>query len=420
MVPRRWSLLPLLIGVAYVPFGQEIEIGPLHFTALRILTTVGFVRVLSKGERVAGGLVLLDKLMVLWGVWLVCSSIFHEDSVLITRLGVVFDDLGVYFLFRIYLRESEDIRNVFKIVCVLFVPLAVMMLFEEATGKNYFGVFFGGWTESLLRNGRFRAQGPFEHPILAGTVGAVCFPMALNLWRQERRLALVGLLATGGVIVASASSGPIMTLFSILGAMAIWKIRSYLRMICWLGVIVIVILNFVMQDPVYFLIARIDLAGGSTGWYRAQLIRSAIEHFDEWWLAGTDFTRNWMHVKVSKEHTDITNHYIQMGVWGGMPLMLMFVAVLSAGFAAVGRGLRANREASPGDQFIIWTLGCILFGHVTTFLSVSYFDQSIVFLYLVLASIGSIDAVRMVMTPVINVNASWSSPEYEPNLGNNC
>ncbi|MGP8020096.1 MAG: hypothetical protein ACLPRE_03775 [Limisphaerales bacterium] len=40
----------------------------------------------------------------------------------------------------------------------------------------------------------------------------------------------------------------------------------------------------------------------------------------------------------------------------------------------------------------MWTLGCILFGHVTAMLSVSYFDQSVFFLYFVLAAIATLQA----------------------------
>jgi len=31
---------------------------------------------------------------------------------------------------------------------------------------------------------------------------------------------------------------------------------------------------------------KIDLTGSSTGWHRAELIDSALRHFNEWWLVG--------------------------------------------------------------------------------------------------------------------------------------
>jgi hypothetical protein len=409
-LPRRWSVLPLLIGATYMPVDQEVEIGPFHFTALRLLIALGFLRVTVKGEWIARGVSSLDRLMIVWATWLICSSVFHVSSVFITRLGVVFDSLGVYFLFRVFLQTRDDVRNVFKIVCVLFVPLAAAMVVERLTGKNCFALF-GVTSEGVLSTGgHFRARGAFEHPILAGTVGAACLPMAIYLWQQERKVALVGLAATSGVIVASASSGPIMTAISILGGLALWRIRRQLRAIFWLGLFFIVALSVVMNDPVYYLIGRIDITGGSTGWYRAALIQSAIDHLNEWWLTGTDVTRGWMHVSISQSHSDITNQYIQMGVWGGLLLIWMFTALLFAGFAGVGRALRISKYAPFEQQFMIWTLGSILFGHVTTFLSISYFDQSAVFFYLVLAIIASVDSAMVVHTPVTIGDASCSSP----------
>ncbi len=397
-LPKQWSPLPFLIGAAYIPFSQEMEIGPVHFTGIRFLVAVGLLLAKARSDRLAGGLVPLDKWMILWAIWFAITSVFHDSSTWMTRFGEIFNDVGIYFLFRIYLQDINDLVRLCKMTCVVLVPLAVVMLCEKFTGTNYFGVIFGGWTVSLIRNGHVRAQGPFEHPIMAGTVGAVCLPMALYLWNQHRKLALIGMAAAGSIVVASASSGPVLTVFSIFGAMSTWKIRNHLYVIRWLAVGALIVLNFVMNDPVYFLVARIDIAGGSTGWYRAQLIRSAIEHISEWWLAGTDYTRNWMLVEINKNNTDITNYYLRNGVWGGMLLMFIFIAILCTAFSIVGRTIRANEDAPFEKRFLLWVLGSILFGHAVTFFSVSYFDQTVMFYYMLLAAIGSIGAVSLSTT----------------------
>jgi hypothetical protein len=142
---------------------------------------------------------------------------------------------------------------------------------------------------------------------------------------------------------------------------------------------------------VWYILARIDLTGSSTGWHRAALIDSAFKHLDEWWLGGTDYTRHWMPTGVewSGDHTDITNYYLKLGVLGGLPLMLLFMGVLASGFTSISRAFRSNEALTADKQFLLWTLGAVLFGHAATMVSVSYFDQSIVFLYLILASIGS-------------------------------
>jgi hypothetical protein len=158
---------------------------------------------------------------------------------------------------------------------------------------------------------------------------------------------------------------------------------------------------------VYFLMARIDVAGGSQGWFRAQLISAAIEHLDEWWFAGTDYTRHWMATGIHANdiHTDIVNQVLAMGVMGGLPLMALFIMVMVAAFRDVGRATRENEGASLDDRFLAWTLGALLFGHVMNFWSIYLFDQSVVFLYLVLAGIGAVQARKLSLARMADMPA---------------
>ncbi|MDW8309174.1 MAG: hypothetical protein RMK20_07350, partial [Verrucomicrobiales bacterium] len=378
--------------------GQALDIGGLNFTVIRIMAAVGLLRVLVKGERIAGGWQPMDALMAAWAVWMVLSGLFHKEveRTLIFRMGYVFDHAVIYFLLRVFMRNLGELLQLCKVVILVLAPLALLMLWEKTRGYNWFSVLGGVPSEVLVRNGQFRAQGPFAHPILAGTVGAACLPLAIFFWRRNRPLAVLGAAAAGAIVFASSSSGPILTALTILCGLALWWVRTWMRWIRWAGVAMLVALSLVMQAPVYYLLARIDLTGSSTGWHRAALIESSIKHLGEWWAVGTDYTRHWMPTGVhwSANHTDITNHYLQMGVLGGLPLMLLFMGVIAAGFVAVGRALRRNRTAPVHERFLIWTLGAILFGHAMTFLSVSYFDQTVVYLYFALAAIGSLRAMK--------------------------
>jgi hypothetical protein len=393
-LPKQWAALPLLAGAGYMPLGEEIEIGPLHFTVIRILVAIGAARIIARGERIAGGLNKLDRMMILWGICAVFSSFFHKDfsSALISRLGMSYDGLGVYFLLRVFLQGADSILTLSRIVIIVLAPVAVEMAFESVTGRNSFSFLGGVSAESAIRNSTIRAQGPFAHSILAGTVGAACWPLPLPFLKKQRKLALLGLVACGTIVLVSRSSGPIMTSFFILIGLCAWKFRQHMRVIRWGAAAAIIALDMIMKAPVYYLLARIDLTGSSTGWHRAELIHAAITHLSEWWFAGTDYTRHWMPYGVSwsPDHSDITNQYIKMGVIGGVPLMIMFIGVLVVAFTSVGKALRASKGAPFEKRFMIWTLGAILFGHTMTFLSISYFDQSFVFFLLVLAGIGSL------------------------------
>ena len=392
---RRFAAIPLLLGATFVTRGAEMELGPAHMTIIRVLIAVGVVRVLLRGEHLANGTNSIDRALVLWAIVLMASSIAHTPDAWLYRAGIVWDVLGSYLLLRVYLRDWKDVTRIFKVLCIALVPVAVLMILEKWTGHNFFAAL-GGDSQVVVRDGIVRARGPFAHPILAGTVGATSVAMALSLWPSHRVHALFGLLAASGILLACTSSGPAVSALFVVFGLMLWKSRKKIRALVWIIALGIAALDVVMQDPVYFLMARVDVTGSSTGWYRARLIQAAIEHLDEWWLVGTDYTRHWMPtgIPANELHADITNHFLQMGVWGGLPLMLVFMLALALAFRELGRALRRNKGAAFEHRFLMWTVGAILFGYVVTFLSISVFDQSIVFFCLALAAIGAFDRGR--------------------------
>jgi hypothetical protein len=350
LLPRRWAAFPVLAAACYVPIGAGFDIGPFNFYVIRLVLMMAFLRMLFKGEGLQGGMSRLDWLVITWALVALLSSLFHEDvsSTLINRMGLVFMSCGSYFVLRAFCPSHDD-------------------------------------------NGTIRAQGAFAHSILAGSVGAACLPLMAVLWRTYRNSAVFGTMACLAMVFSSGSTGPIMsTGFGVL-ALLMWRFRHHMRLVRWGALLLYIGLDLVMNAPAYYALAYIDLTGSSTSWHRAALIEAAVTHWSEWRLAGTDMTRHWMPYGVgwSRNHIDITNYYIRMGVDGGMPLLLMFIAVLSKGFSLVGRTWRHTDGPSAQFPYGTWALGASLFAQAATFMSVSYFDQSVVFLYLTLAAIGS-------------------------------
>jgi hypothetical protein len=391
-LPRRTAILPLLLGALYMTRGQVLEIGPANFTIPQLLVTAGFLRAMSRGERITGGLHTVDKLVLLWAAVLIGTSAFHTDDAWLYRAGIVWTELGCYFLFRIFITNLNDLADVFKAICVLAMPMAFLMLYEKASGQNPFGSLGGVVATSLIRDGNIRAAGPFAHPILAGTTGAAIIGMGLALRKISLRHTFAAWISGGSIVLAATSSGPILMVGFTIAALFVWMCRHHMRALRWTIVAGLLVLNEVMKDPIYFLMARIDISGGSQGYFRAQLIRSSLEHFDEWWMAGTDYTRHWMATgnHANTRHTDITNHLLGMGVLGGMPLMLVFLAIVAFSFRDVGRALAQHAKAPQAQQVLIWGLGAILFGYFMNFWTISLFDQSVMFLYLTFASIQSV------------------------------
>jgi len=292
----------------------------------------------------------------------------------------------------------------------MLVPVAAAMVLEHVLGRNLFGVF-GGVPEGVyVRDGSIRSQGPFQHPILAGTVGAVCFPLMWGIWRRYPLSAVLGMAACITMTLASSSSGPLMSLVFGLAAVAMWRLRAWMPLVRWGAVATYVGLTFVMTRPPYYLISKIDLTGSSTGWHRSRLIESTIEHFSEWWMVGTDRTVHWMGLSNwSEQHADITNYYIGFGVVGGFLAMLLVIAIIVNAFRWVGVVVTRNESASRSDAFMVWCFGAGLFAHAVTGLSVSYFDQSMIFIWLNIAVISSMYSITRPagsLSTVLQIDAS--------------
>lgn len=394
-VPRRWAPVPLLLGCTYMTFGQGIELGSVSLPIYRMLLLVGVVRVISKGESLPGGFNLIDKLMVAWGSWVVFASFFHDPQRAgpIYASGVVFNLAAIYFLIRIWCTDLEEVGDVIAIVALLMVPIAIEMTVETLTGRNSFA-YFGGVDEYVhIREGKLRAQGPFRHPILAGTVGATCIPLFVGIFKRHRIVSLLGIGAAVVIVFTSASSGPVMSLLAGAFALGLWNFSYHVKTMRRCAVLLYVLLMFVMKQPPYFLISRIDLSGGSTGWHRSFLIQQTIAYFSEWWFVGTDFTRHWMPDQGFASdplHTDITNYYIGFAVEGGLADMLLVIGMMAVAFRWVGQIHDERLAAQPEQSFMIWCFGACLFSHAVTSVSVAYFDQSMLYFWLSVAVISSI------------------------------
>lgn len=397
-LPRRYALLPLLISGCYLTLGQVLLVGPLHFSAFRIILLFGWVRIVARNELARVRFNYIDKMVVAWTV--VGSLMYILDrgassESFIDQLGASYNAIGSYFLARALIRDTDDMIRAVRLLAIVIIPLAVFFTVEYATGKNIFSFFGGAQEFAEIRNGRIRCQGSFSSPILAGTFAATAMPLFIGLWVQshKRRLLAASAIAASAVIVfCSSSSGPLLAfMIGMLGLLS-WVIRSEMRVIRWGIVLTILALQMVMNAPVWYLAVHLgNLIGAGDGWYRSALIGAAVQHFGEWWLMGTSYTAHWMPTGLANDpnNADIVNQFIAEGVRGGVLTVFLFIWLIVSCFKTIGRARRDETHSTTGEQFMIWAMGCSLLGHVASFFSVSYFDQIIIFWYLLLAAIAT-------------------------------
>ena len=191
------------------------------------------------------------------------------------------------------------------------------------------------------------------------------------------------------IVLACASSGPLASVAVFVVVVFMWKWREKLKLLLYGGLALATFYTVTRGRGPWFLMASLDLVGGSTGWHRAALIDQAYKHLDEWWLFGTDNTRHWMAsgVRWNPNMVDLTNYYIHLGVTGGLGLTLSLVAILWASFGMLRERMNVLRQNSDPDEIVIWCVGGALATHAMGFVSISYFDQMYVFFYILVGAI---------------------------------
>jgi hypothetical protein len=392
-LPRRYALVPVIILTCYMTMGERIMVAGANFTMIRIVTLAGWTRIIGRGEIRSLRLNAIDKAIIAWTIAAIVTYtlLWQTGQAFFNRLGFAYDAFGMYFLFRFLIRDLNDIKWMVRILAILIGPLAAAMLAEKLTGRNVFAIFGGVMEFTRLREGSLRCQGPFAHPILAGSFGATLLPLFVGLWYQGKknhRLAAIAVISCLVITVTSASSGPFLAAMAGMIGLLMWHRRQWLRTIRWGILLGLIALHLKMKAPVWFLIARADVFGGSTGWHRAALIDGAVKHFGDWWLVGVKDTGYWS----GETHllADVTNEYVWQGVQGGLLTLLLFVLIIVLCFRGVGRTARLMQGRWPApDLFCTWSLGAALFAHVVNYLSITYFDQNFVNWYLLLSMIST-------------------------------
>ncbi len=389
-LPRNKALWPFVIIVCFISSAQRIVIFSLDFNLLRVMVFLGLLRILFKYEYIDFKLQTYDKLLIIYFFGRIIANIFVYGgfSSLVSVFGTVFEELGLYFLFRMLVRTWEDNDEVINAFVVLSIPVALFFYVEHSTGRNLFSIFGGVSEYSQVRGDRLRCQGAFTHPIIAGVFWAALLPLFVaRFWDKSKNnlVTLLGIVSILWIIVAVASSTPVFgLLIGIIGGLMFYM-RYSLRWVRWGILFLILSLHMVMKAPVWNLISRVSAVSGSTSYYRYKLIDSAIHNFGEWALFGMRSTAHWFHGSW-----DITNQYILIAVKGGTIVLILFIMQIAIAFKYIGSIWRLVKYEKK-HLAMAWALGVSLLIHCTNFIGVSYFGQISMIWYLLLATIVNIN-----------------------------
>lgn len=384
LLSRKNLLLPLLLISCFISNAQRINIFGLDFTILRILLLLGFLRVIALREYI--GLVINRYDIVLLCFFIVKGFVYSLQQgnvgAIINQCGVLYDGAGAYFLCRVFFRDVSDIQRMIKMIVYLSIPVMFFMLVEWSSGRNLFA-FFGGVPEfSMVREGRIRCQGAFSHPIIAGCFWAVTLPLAASMlcYKSNFRLtASIGTICILIIIMLTASSTPMLAVFAAILGMCLYFVRKYMGYILGFVTFTLICLHIAMRAPVWHLLGRVSVVGGSTGYHRFHLFDQFLRRTGEWFLLGTPSTSHW-----GWGLFDVTNQFVLEGVRGGAAGLALFLSLIIMYMMGLYR--KGVSSALLQDRLISWALWTTFFTQCCLFFAVSYFGQIYLLWYMLLAA----------------------------------
>ena len=386
---RPAAVIGILVAICFITQKQVVDIAVFHFTALRLTLLAALIRVVVRREHARFRLVGIDKAVL--GYVLVSAAINCISrgtlQALVFQLGFCYDVLFSYFAVRFLLADQNWPRALYKPFAIILAVIAALMTLETFTGINVFTTLGGLPEEPMFRDGHYRSQAAFRSPITAGTLGFTFAPLFLAYALIERRKLFpwVGFAAASLIVITGRSSGPLLSYLTAMIALLAWPWRRNLKAFRIILVVSVVGLHLIMQAPVWFLFSRVSEIVGGGGWHRAYLVDQAVNHFGDWWLAGTDDTGNWMPYQLEDGTADLTNMYIIAGARAGLAGMILFILILVACFKALGKSMESVRDRDSNSEWLLWGLGCALTGTAVNFFCSPYFDQICTVLYMLLA-----------------------------------
>jgi len=360
VVPRKYFLLSFIAAACFIPGDQRVIIADLDFTPLRICVSFGVL-----------GFIIY---------------VFRECDfrALIYKSGVLFDGLGLYWIFRQNIRSWQHVSLSVKLFAVFAIISVLFVIAERITHFNPFSSL--GDVGTGVHRGRYRCYGAFGSSIIMGLFWASFIPWFLAYIKAKSDIILnvTAVISSLICVILSGSSTPFITVGAILFFFALYRYRAYGRQIALGFCFIAFALHVVMEAPVWHLISRVRVFSGSTGWHRYYLIDQGIKNSNEWILFGSNTNlERWgwgLH--------DLANQYLFEGVFGGGATLLVFLILLI--YAVKITGAFSLHGDNDKYKWLSWGICVSILGHCVSFLAITYFTQMKMILYLTFAIVGFI------------------------------
>jgi len=414
VLPRNKAIVPFFLAFFTIPMPQVLVVGNVHLTMQQILILTVLVRMAvfrarpGSVGRFAGGFNILDRLVVLWSLVMAiafCIQFFTESQAWIRDMATLLESLGGYLAARFLIPDRDAACRMIKALAFIFLFEGACMISEQFTLRNVFEFAGGNWPS--LRNGHVRSEGPIGG-LYGATIASVLLPLFLWLWREKRSLivACLGFAGATAMAFTSHASTTWMAYGASLLGLAFWSLRKQMRLIRWGIVFTLVGLHLVMHGPVWSLIEKIDVTGGSSNYQRYMLIDNCIRHFTDWFLLGYTQYFDW-----GFGMWDLCNQFVAVALGGGLLGLVLFISIYSRGFGAIGDA-RKQADGNPREELFLWCLGSALFANVVASFGINYvvYLQLALFALLSCISVATFGAEQVIVPEVDSARGALLTP----------
>lgn len=402
MRPTRALAVYFVLLLAYPTF-LVVQLGSLDISAARIVGAVLLMRCLfdsSIGTKFKW--CKLDTwVMVMMGVTVIVPLIawkMPQMKVLENRGGFVMDTYLAYFIARFCITDYRSLLTVARWVTPVVVALAVLGMIESVYGIQPFNALrrFCPWRPTApslaenIRSGYYRAVGPSGHPILFGASFVMFVPIIWSLRHEKsswKTWAYVGVAFASIGALTSMSSAPWMMIIMVWGCLMLERFKYLAKPLLGLMLGGCFVVDLVSNRTFYHVMASYANPIGGSGWHRAKLIDLAIENFNEWWLMGYGGVDPGWGSRLGMTWTDITSHYISVGVSYGVWGVIGLVGIMVTAVLLLMRGHNTSKD--PIFKSWCWAFGSLLAVLAVSFTSCTLFDQTRTHFYGMLGMMAS-------------------------------
>lgn len=394
LVKKEHAIVPLIMAMCFLPSDISINIGPFHLYGVRIIAIIGFIKTLVAPKDQGFCWNKIDKLFIsynLLGSFIYIVASVNTLGAILFKSGVFVDSVLLYYVLRHSINSKKDVQLIIKTFCYCVIVLLPFAMFEFFSAQNLFA--FLGRSAIAIRNGEIRATTTFSHAILFGSFAAALVPMFWGGYKaQKSTLTLFAIYCCLFFVVACSSSSPIVALAGGVCLLCFFRWKQYSSLLAKFVLFTAIFIHVASESSLWhFIYIRISVKASSTGLHRYLLTEAAVKEFWNWWLLGYGDVGPQWHLKYWPQSnalaTDVTNHFLLEGVRGGFVTMILFIYLCYLVVKSLGALSMSRHEIA--DQWLWWGFTVMMITHCLTFLSVAYFGQITMLLYLTIA-VGSL------------------------------